>query len=419
MTTKHLLRKLRGELRAFRLDHRGNTAVFLSLGLVPLVVAIGAAVDYSRANTARAEMQAAADGAALYAAVGNYSSDSQRVTAGVHAFNANYQSQFASASPSVTIANNAVKVAATGNVSTTLLGVVGINTVKVSVGSTAQIGGGTTACVLALQTTNDAIFVHGSAGLSANCGLYSNSTSSNGIDFDGDSKTSATSISVVGNYVKDSQAAVSPTPRTGVPAMADPLASLPAPSNATASCDHNGYEVKTSGTLSQGVYCGGINVDGSVTATFNPGTYIIRGGQFNIGSSATVKGQGVFFYFTGQNANLNQGSSSYMNFTAPTSGTYKGILFFQDRTANTSANQFGGSSNSVIQGAVYFPNGTAEINCNGTVGASADWTVWVVKRLQLDSSATLQVTSKYSGSATPIPDAVSTMVNGQKPFLMN
>jgi hypothetical protein len=201
--------------------------------------------------------------------------------------------------------------------------------------------------------------------------------------------------------------------------MVDPLASLPAPSNATASCDHNGYEVKTNGTLNQGVYCGGINVDGGVTATFNPGTYIIRGEQFNIGSSATVKGQGVFFYFTGSNANLNQGSSSSMNFTAPTSGTYKGILFFQDRTANTSANQFGGSSNSVIQGAVYFPNGTAEINCNGMVGASADWTVWVVKRLQLDSSATLQVTSKYTGSATPIPDALTTMVNGKKPFLMN
>src|SRR5207245_1899787 len=116
-------------------------------------------------------------------------------------------------------------------------------------------------------------------------GLYSNSTSSNGIDFDGDSVTTATSISVVGNYVKDSQASVTPTPQHGVPAMADPLASLPAPSNATASCDHNGYEVKTSGTLSQGVYCGGINVDGGVTATFNPGTYIIRGGQFNIGSS--------------------------------------------------------------------------------------------------------------------------------------
>src|SRR5712691_638100 len=160
MTTKHLLRKLRGELRAFPSACRGNAAVFLSLGLVPLVVAIGAAVDYSRANTARAEMQAAADSAALYAAVGNYSSDSLRITAGVNAFNANYQSQFASASPSVTIANNTVKVAATGNVSTTLLGVVGINTVKVSVGSTAQIGGGTTACVLALQTTNDAIFVH-------------------------------------------------------------------------------------------------------------------------------------------------------------------------------------------------------------------------------------------------------------------
>jgi hypothetical protein len=43
----------------------------------------------------------------------------------------------------------------------------------------------------------------------------------------------------------------------------------------------------------------------------------------------------------------------------------------------------------------------------------------LVKRLQLDSSATLQVTSRYSGSATPVPDSLTTMVYGQKPFLMN
>ncbi len=413
-----LLDKLRDGLQAFRSARGGNVAVMFAVALIPIVVAVGAAVDYSRGNSAKAAMQAAADAAALYAAKGSYTSDSQRVTAGVNAFNATYPAKFETASPTVKVANNTVTVTAAGNVPTIILGVAGVNTMAVSVTSVAGIGGATTACVLALQTSNDAIFVHGSAGLKANCGLYSNSTSSNGIDFDGDSVTTASSICVVGGYVKDSSAKVTPTPTVKCPAMADPLAALPTPSNASASCTYNGYEVNSTGTLNPGVYCGGIKIGSSAKATFNPGIYIIRDGQFNIGSSAQVTGQNVMFYLTGQNANLDQGSSSHMNFTAPNSGTYKGIVFFQSRTANTSANRFGGSSTDVIQGAVYFPNGTAEINCNGTVGASADYTVWVVKRLQLDSSATLQVTSNYGGSSTPLADGLSAMVSGQKVVLM-
>jgi len=412
------LAKLLDGLRALLSARGGNVAVTFGLALIPVVGTVGAAVDYARANSAQARMQAAADAAALRAAIGSYSADSDRVTAGVNAFNADYHSQLGAASPTVTVANNAVTVTASGSVPTTVLGVMGFNSMAISTTATARIGGGQTACILALQTSNDAIFVHGSAGLRGNCGFYSNSTSSNGIDFDGDSVTSARSMCVAGNYYKDSQAQVSPLPQTRCPAVADPLASLPAPSNAAAACNFNGYKLDGTGTLNPGVYCGGIEISSSGRATFNPGIYIIRDGQFNIGSSAQVTGQNVMFYLTGSNANLNQGSSSHMNVTAPNSGTYKGIVFFQSRTANTSANQFGGSTTDVIQCAVYFPNGTAEINCNGTVGASADYTIWVVKRLQLDSSATLQVTSNYAGSSTPVADALSPMVNGTMAMLM-
>src|SRR5262249_32735504 len=50
--------------RFFR-DCKGGVAPFLALGLVPLVGAVGAAIDYSRANATRAAMQAAGDATAL------------------------------------------------------------------------------------------------------------------------------------------------------------------------------------------------------------------------------------------------------------------------------------------------------------------------------------------------------------------
>src|SRR5262249_9348660 len=147
------------------------------------------------------------------------------ISAGVAAFNANYRAQLASASPagSIDSRSNTIAVTASSSVPTTLLNVIGLHSIAVSATSVARMGGSQTDCVLALQTTNDAIFVHGSGGLRANCGIQSNSTGSNGIDFDGDSVTSASSICVVGSYLKDSQAQVSPAPKVKCPSMADPL----------------------------------------------------------------------------------------------------------------------------------------------------------------------------------------------------
>src|SRR3984893_173123 len=50
--------------RFFR-DRKGGVAPLLALGLVPLVGAVGAAVDYSRASSVRSAMQTAGDATAL------------------------------------------------------------------------------------------------------------------------------------------------------------------------------------------------------------------------------------------------------------------------------------------------------------------------------------------------------------------
>src|ERR1700754_697040 len=49
----------------FRSAKGGNVAVIFAFSLVPLLFAVGAAVDYTRANNSRTNMQAALDAAAL------------------------------------------------------------------------------------------------------------------------------------------------------------------------------------------------------------------------------------------------------------------------------------------------------------------------------------------------------------------
>jgi Flp pilus assembly protein TadG len=52
-------------MRHFWSDRKGNIAVLFALAIVPVVGGIGAAIDYSLANSYRADMQKALDSTAL------------------------------------------------------------------------------------------------------------------------------------------------------------------------------------------------------------------------------------------------------------------------------------------------------------------------------------------------------------------
>jgi Flp pilus assembly protein TadG len=56
-----LSRKLAG----FKAASHGNVTILFALSMIPVFGLVGAAVDYSRANSARSAMQAAVDATAL------------------------------------------------------------------------------------------------------------------------------------------------------------------------------------------------------------------------------------------------------------------------------------------------------------------------------------------------------------------
>jgi hypothetical protein len=107
-------------------------------------------------------------------------------------------------------------------------------------------------------------------------------------------------------------------------------------------------------SFSPGKYCGSIQLSGSQAATFQPGVYYVDG-NFKFTGSASATGTGVTFYITSPNS-VDFGGNRNITFSAPTSGTYSGIVFFGDR-AGTASNQnnINGGSSSSITGAIYFP----------------------------------------------------------------
>ncbi len=58
-------KNLRQKLSAFGADQRGNIALTFLVVALPVIAFVGAAVDYSRANSVKASMQAALDATAL------------------------------------------------------------------------------------------------------------------------------------------------------------------------------------------------------------------------------------------------------------------------------------------------------------------------------------------------------------------
>ena len=154
----------------------------------------------------------------------------------------------------------------------------------------------------------------------------------------------------------------------------DPLAGLAPPSNPGCnSFDDSVLAGSGDVTLYPGTYCGGINISGSGpssgsprTITFQPGEYIIAGGGFLVGGSDIIlNGDGVVFYNTDNNPDPCgqidfSGSNNTVNFSAPLTGAYAGVLFFQDPSPSTDCSgvkfMVAGTTTANMDGVLYFPN---------------------------------------------------------------
>lgn len=223
------------------------------------------------------------------------------------------------------------------------------------------------ACVTALNGSDRrAVNAVGNVDVTlVGCALYVNSTDATAARTNGRANITAESINVVGDY---SGTGFTPLPYTGAVALDDPFADLPMP-DASGGCDHVKKKVQGVETLDPGVYCKGLTFNASAEATLNPGTYIIKGGGLTVAGGAVIDGDGVTFYNTEANGKpydaitINGGSD--MALTAPTSGTYKGMLFMQDPgVSSTKTNKFNGNAAVELTGVMYFPSTPVEFSGN-------------------------------------------------------
>jgi hypothetical protein len=225
-------------------------------------------------------------------------------------------------------------------------------------------------------TAGGALDLSGNAAIKISGTVTVDSNSTQALTANGNASLTAGSIQVVGGDLKNGNAVWNPTPVTGAPYLADPLAGLPAPN--TTGMTNYGAVILTKGsrTISQGIYTQ-ISVSGTASLTMNSGVYIIEGGGISISGGAAVTGTNVLIFNTnstypnagGTFGHINFSGTGTFNVTAPATGTYAGIVVFQART-NSLAINISGNAVTGLRGVVYAPQAQLQMSGNGTLNDS-------------------------------------------------
>jgi Flp pilus assembly protein TadG len=161
MSTHTMFARFRQTLRDFCSATRGNVAIIFGLATIPLIASVGAAIDYSRFNSVKADLQGALDSTALSLAKEAASdTNTQLQTNALALFNATftrtgvsnktvtaaYTAATSSSTPFVTV-NGCVTVP------TVIMEIMGFNSVNVCDSSTAQWGNTRLRVALVLDNT--------------------------------------------------------------------------------------------------------------------------------------------------------------------------------------------------------------------------------------------------------------------------
>jgi Flp pilus assembly protein TadG len=256
-----------------------------------------------------------------------------------------------------------VSVTATQDFPLSFLHMLGYSTATVRASATSGVigSGPSGGCIYVLDASKSGAFTAsgGQSLVRSDCGIYVNSSSTSALTVSGGATVTASGVNVVGSSNINGGSTVTPSPTNGASVTPDPLASLAAPS--VGNCDYTSVKISTKVSLSPGVYCNGITINAGGDVTLASGNYILNGGGLTISGASSVNGSGVFFYNTASGYSFApltmSGGTATINLSAPTSGTYEGILFFGDRNiTSASKNAITGGTNVTLSGSVYVPS---------------------------------------------------------------
>jgi len=124
-------------LRRFIVDARGNYAILFALSVIPILIAVGAAIDISRAYVVKQRMTKALDAAGLAVAGMTGLTNAQIQTTAQNFFNANYPATKIGVPGTLTVSSTSAKVmlSASASMPTAIMGIIGVKTMSIAANS--------------------------------------------------------------------------------------------------------------------------------------------------------------------------------------------------------------------------------------------------------------------------------------------
>ena len=255
-------------------------------------------------------------------------------------------------------------------------------------------------CVVSLEETSaTGITATGNGTIDLGCGMITNSTSISAAIATGSSEVYATPIAAVGNVGEsDNWNDAELLPFTVK--QEDPFADIDPPSFSPCPGAANRIRNNSNTTIDRstdtGVVCVS-EIDAGGTVHLGSATYVIDGGDFTVGAQGRVSCNGCTIILSNSSASstatigdvdINAGAE--INMSAPTSGTYEDLLFYQDRRAasgNNTVNKINGNSSSTFTGAMYFPN--QQLQVNGNAGLNFSCAQFVARRVEFSGNGSI------------------------------
>ncbi len=403
----------------FRVNRRrGAVAVVVTICLIPLIGAMAFAIDGGFMLAARRRSQTVADAAAYAAACQLYTNLSTDPT-GLDVSGKAHTAGFSNASangftndgstnivkvniPPSTLSKlwqtkpGYAEVVVTYNQPRIFGAIFGSGTIPVSARAVARSITSTpqaysNASIITLSSNaGSSLLVSGGARLTTQSTIQVDSSNVQAAVVSGGANLTASGIDITGNYLANGGATVNVTGGGGVKTAAasvpDPLANLPAPDPTTLT-SRSFTSTYGSATISPGVYTGGLSIGGGMVITMLPGVYYMKSGGFTAGGGTTINGSGVTIYIDDGGGSLNLSGGTNVNLTPPTSGTYAGLTYFQDRNSTKPLNLSGGSANS-ISGTIYAAGAQAQLSggSNSKVGSQ-----FIVNSLNVSGGANVNI----------------------------
>ncbi|MGY2049964.1 TadE/TadG family type IV pilus assembly protein [Methylobacterium sp. JK268] len=426
----------------FLSDRAGVVALILSLSLPVIVAASGAAVEYARIHKRRAELQKAVDVAALGAAGELTVAGSDRYVEarakslafqsanGTDPSQTRVTATIGSGGSTVTVAINETMQSLFGRLLT-------LPSMEIGASATAELSGSTRICLLTLDDSRpDGMHLHKNATLAAtSCGMFGNSTDKGGVHIENGASVDAALVCSAGG-IAIGRASVRGVTQSGCPVRTDPLASRSGP--AIPSCTTttptviDGSKTPTA-LLTPGIYCKGLKITNGAVVTFAAGIYIIDDGPLTVDKNASISGQNVGFYFTGDAGGVLFDVKSSIDLTAPKDGVMAGLLFFENRSVSAPVaavstekytpppppppgsppmRQYRIISNNArnLLGTIYLPAGRLIVDAGNPVADRSAYTIIVARQVEFFDGPSIYLNSNYGVSDIPVPDGVGNTV---------